>query len=99
MGGQTPLPFAQISSTTPLAQSTSPMYGYGLSSVPRMQSTFRSPAYGPGYNMSTSSPMYSSSSVSRSPDYNAGSGSHRYGSPHSPNYAQSPIGRTQAKDE
>jgi hypothetical protein len=98
MGGQTPLPFAHISSTTPLAQSTSPMYGYALSSVPRMQSTFRSPVYGAAYNISTSSPIYSSSSLSRSPDYSIGSGSHRYGSPHSPNYPQSPSGRQQAKD-
>lgn len=98
LGGQTPLPFGQMSSGTPFVQSTSPAYGYGLSSAPRMQSTFRSPVYNMGYGMS-SSPIYSSSSISRSPDYNTpGSGSHRYGSPHSPNYAQSPIGRNVAKD-
>lgn len=100
MGGQTPLPFGQMSNT-PLPQSTSPVYGYNMSSVPRMQSTFRSPVYNMGYNMSTTSPIYSSSSINRSPDYNApGSGSHRYGSPHSPNYAQTPIGSNRApKDE
>jgi hypothetical protein len=87
-----------MSSTTPIAHSTSPGY-YGMSSVPRMQSTIRSPVYNVGYGMSSSSPMYSSSSMSRSPDYNApGSGSLRYGSPHSPNYAQSPIGQNRAKD-
>lgn len=92
LGGQTPLPFNQIGST-PLAQSSSPIYGFGMSSVNRMQSTFRSPHYNMNYNVGTASPNYSSSSISRSPDYNTpGSGSQRYGSPLSPSYNQTPIG-------
>lgn len=98
MGGQTPLPFAQMSST-PMAQSTSPVYGMGMSSVNRMQSTYmRSPHYNMTYGMGTSSPNYSSSARSHSPDYNT-PGSSRHGSPNSPSYSPTPINNRPIKDE
>lgn len=98
MGGQTPLPFAQISST-PMAQSTSPVYGIGMSSVNRMQSTYmRSPHYNMAYGMGTSSPIYSSSNRSHSPDYGT-PGSSRHGSPNSPSYSPTPINNRPLKDE
>ncbi len=99
MGGQTPLPFNQISST-PIAQSSSPVYGLGMSSVNRMQSAYlRSPHYNMNYNMGTSSPNYSSSARSHSPDYNT-PGSSRHGSPNSPSYSPTPVSVNRApKDE
>jgi len=98
LGGQTPLPFAHLSST-PIAQSTSPVYDM-RSSVNRMQSTYlRSPHYNVNYNIGTSSPNYSSSARSHSPDYNT-PGSNRHGSPNSPSYSPTPIVSNRvAKDE
>jgi hypothetical protein len=98
MGGQTPLPFNQLSST-PIAQSSSPIYNMGLTSN-RMQSSYaRSPHYNISYNMGTSSPNYSSSARSHSPDYNS-PGSNRIGSPNSPSYSLTPIVSNRApKDE
>ncbi len=98
MGGQTPLPFAQISST-PMAQSSSPVYGMGMSSANRMQSTYmRSPHYNMTYGMGTNSPNYSSSARSHSPDYNT-PGSSRHGSPNSPSYSPTPVNNRPLKDE
>lgn len=98
MGGQTPLPFNQLSST-PIAQSSSPIYNMGLTSN-RMQSTYlRSPHYNAIYNAGSSSPNYSSSNRSHSPSYDS-PGSNRHGSPSSPNYAATPISAHRpAKDE
>ena len=88
IGGQTPLPFNQMAST-PIAQSTSPVYGI-MSSANRMQNSYlRSPYYNMNY-MGTSSPNYSSSARSHSPDYNT-PGSNRHGSPNSPSYSPTPI--------
>ena len=89
MGGQTPLPFNQLSST-PIAQSSSPIYNMALTSN-RIQSTYmRSPHYNAIYNAGTSSPNYSSSARSHSPDYNS-PGSNRHGSPNSPSYSPTPV--------
>jgi len=86
LGGQTPLPFNQLSST-PLAP-TSPVYGMGMSSMHnRFQGTsyLRSPHYNMGYGSTNSPNYYSSSMRSRSPDYNSpANSSNRYGN--SPNY-------------
>ncbi len=97
-GGQTPLPFNQLSST-PIPTSSSPIYNLGLSSN-RMQSSYlRSPHYNAIYNAGTSSPNYSSSARSHSPDYNS-PGSNRLGSPNSPSYSPTPnSGNRAPKDE
>lgn len=89
IGGQTPLPFNQISNTPLIAQSTSPLYGMAMS-VNRIagSSYIRSPHYNMASNMgATNSPNYSSSARSHSPDYNS-PGSGRYGN--SPSYGQTP---------
>ena len=90
IGGQTPLPFGQMSNTPMMGQSTSPLY-YGTSmSMNRIgnSSYIRSPHYNMASNIgATNSPNYSSSARSHSPDYNS-PGSGRYGN--SPSYGQTP---------
>jgi DNA-directed RNA polymerase II subunit RPB1 len=100
-GGQTPLPFGQLGAT-PIAQSTSPVYNMAYTSN-RIGSTYaRSPHYNAIFNAASSSPNYSSSLRSHSPDYNTpGSriGSPG-GSPHSPSYVTTPLSvRRAPKDE